>query len=159
MEDLRQARLEAERLRADAEARVAAAAQQVRDLDQTQGELERRGEQLEAEAQKGIEERVRDGLRQVERARALLSQVPKEAAASMLEVLDQLEADLTGATLTERRQRFLDSMRKGSLVFLPRYRQRVIVHRIDRDKREVTCKMGSMKVKVSFEEVTPYESL
>ena len=32
------------------------------------------------------------------------------------------------------------------------------VHRL-RSKREVTCKLGSMKVQVSFDEVTPYESL
>ncbi|MDA1264233.1 MAG: hypothetical protein O2816_04045 [Planctomycetota bacterium] len=159
MEDLRKARLGAERLRADAEERVAQAAEHARGLEDKAGELERRGEQLEAEAQKGIEERVRDGLRLVEKALALLSQVPKEAAGPMRGVLETLQRELTGATLTERRQGFLDSMRKGSLVFLPRYRQRMIVHRVDRDKREVTCKLGSMKVRVSFEEVTPYEQL
>lgn len=159
MQDLSKARLEAERLRSEAEKRHAHAAERVRAMEEEEQKLSRRGEQLEAEAQKGIEERVRDGLRHVERGRALLSQVPKEAAAGMSEVLDKLEADLTGATLTERRQDFLDSLKKGSLCYLPRYRQRVIVHKIDRDKREVTCKMGSMKVRVSFEEVTPYEAL
>ena len=49
--------------------------------------------------------------------------------------------------------------REGSLVFLPRYRQRVIVHKLDHDRRMLVAKMGSMKVKVSFDEVTPYESL
>ena len=44
MEDLRQARLEAERLRADAEARVAEAAERARGLEDKAGELERRGE-------------------------------------------------------------------------------------------------------------------
>lgn len=159
MEDLRRARLEAERLRADAEARVADAAARVRELEEERGELSRRGEQLEAEAQKGIEERVRDALRQVERARALLAQVPKEAAGPMREVLERLEAELTGATLSERRQAFLDGLRKGALVYLPRYRQRVLVHKVDRGKREVTCKLGSMKVRVGFEEVTPYDAL
>ena len=45
------------------------------------------------------------------------------------------------------------------MVYLPRYRQRVMVHKVDRDKRQVVCKLGSMKVQVTFDEVTPYESL
>ena len=159
IEDLRRARLEAERLRSDAEERVARAAQGARELESERDAIERRSRQLEAEAQKGIEERVREALRGVERARALLSQVPKGAAGPLQEVLDRLEADLTGATLSENRQSFLDSLSKGSLVFLPRYRQRMIVQRIDRAKREVTCRLGSMRVRVSFEEITPYEAL
>ena len=80
-------------------------------------------------------------------------------AASMTETLARLEDQLTGASLTERREAFLQSLGKGSLVFLPRYRQRVIVHKLDHDRRMLVARMGSMKVKVSFDEVTPYESL
>ncbi|MFT7678357.1 MAG: hypothetical protein ACI8QC_002343, partial [Planctomycetota bacterium] len=58
-----------------------------------------------------------------------------------------------------RRTAFLDTIKKGSLVYLPRYRQRVLVHKLNREKREVTCKLGSMKVTVTFDEITPYESL
>ena len=59
----------------------------------------------------------------------------------------------------ERHALHLRPLRKGSLVYLPRYRQRVLVHKVDRSKREVSCKLGSMKIRVAFEEVTPYESL
>ena len=159
MEDVRRARLEAERLRSEAEARHARAQERLRDLDDKQAEIDRRGEQLEAEAQKGIEERVRDALRQLARARSLLPQLPRESQAAMRDALEALEADLSGASLTDRRTRFLDSLGKGSLVYLPRYRQRVLVHKVDREKREVTCKLGAMKVQVAFDEVTPYESL
>ncbi|MEL6906054.1 MAG: hypothetical protein AAFP22_11645, partial [Planctomycetota bacterium] len=118
-----------------------------------------RAEQLEKEAQKGIEERVRDAMRSLERARRVLEQVPAEARREAGEILDRMEAELTGASLSERREEFLSGLGKGSLVYLPRYRQRVIVHKLDREKRELTAKMGSMKVKVSFDEVTPYEAL
>lgn len=159
MEDVRHARTDAERARSDAELRLAEANERTRELEAKRSELDRRGEQLEAEAQKGIEERVRDAARRLERAKALLAQLPKETGAEMAELLRQLEADLTGATLTDRRQSFLASLGKGSLVYLPRYRQRVLVHRIDKQRREVTCRLGSMKIKVSFDEVTPYEAL
>ena len=38
-------------------------------------------------------------------------------------------------------------------------RQRVIVHKVNREKREIVAKLGAMNVKVTFDEVTPYESL
>jgi hypothetical protein len=159
MEEVRVARTAAEELRAGAEARLDEARERIVELEDVRGGLDRRSEQLEAEAQKGIEERVRDGLRKVGRARALLSQIPKETAVSLGLLLDELEADLTGASLSERREAFLASLRKGSLVYLPRYRQRVLVHKINAAKREVVCKLGGMKLHVTFEEVTPYESL
>ncbi len=159
LNDVRDARLETEKVRADAEQRLEDANAVRRRLAEEEEAIARRSEQLEAEAQKGLEERVREAARQVERARAILPQLPKEAAAAMGEVLDKLSAEVSGVSLTDRRQAFLDSLKKGSLVYLPRYRQRVLVHRLDHAKREVTCKLGSMKVKVTFDEVTPYESL
>jgi hypothetical protein len=77
----------------------------------------------------------------------------------MEEVLDRLQADLSGASLTDRRRTFLAGLGKGSLVYLPRYRKRVLVHKLDREREEVVCKLGAMKVRVPFDEVTPYESL
>ncbi len=159
MEEVRTARTAAEGLRADAETRLDEARARIRELEEVRDDLDRRGEQLEAEAQKGIEERVRDALRKLERAQALLDQIPNEAAVALRDLLHELENDLTGASLSERREAFLASLSKGSLVYLPRYRQRMLVHRIKRDKREVVCKLGSMKVRVTFDEVTPYESL
>jgi len=159
IDDLRVARVEAERMRSDAEERLEQAAGHVRQMEQDRADLERRGEQLEQEAQLGIDERVREALRHLQRASALVDQLPGETARPMRETLKALGAELTGASLTDRREAFLDSLHKGSLVYLPRYRQRVLVHKVDRSKREVSCKLGSMKIRVAFEEVTPYESL
>jgi len=159
MADVRVARLQAERLRASAEDRLEDARARQREVEERGVELDRRSNQLEAEAQRGLEERLRDSVRQLERARALLPQVGKDAAAALTQVLDALAADLTGASLTDRRQAFLESLGKGSMVYLPRYRQRVLVHKVDKERREVVCKLGAMRVRVSYEEVTPYESL
>ncbi|MEC8493310.1 MAG: hypothetical protein VXZ39_00225, partial [Planctomycetota bacterium] len=159
MGDVRSARMAAEETRKGAEEELARARARTQAVEERAKALEERSEQLEREAQKGIEERMRDAMRTLERARSLLDQLPKETAASMTETLLQLEDELTGASLTERREAFLQSLGKGSLVFLPRYRQRVIVHKLDHERRVLVAKMGSMKVKVSFDEVTPYESL
>jgi len=159
MSDVRSARMAAEETRLGAEAELARARERSRVVDEREAVLERRIDQLEREAQKGIEERVRDAARTLERGRRLLDQLPPETRREMEETLDQLEAELTGASLTERREAFIAGLGKGSLVYLPRYRQRVLVHKIDRERRQVVAKLGSMKVKVSFDEVTPYESL
>ena len=157
--DVRTARMEAERVRKRTESERDRAREEADRLAGERERLERRSEQVEAEAQKGLEERVRDAARGLERARALLPQLGQDARRAMEEVLDRLQADLSGASLTDRRRSFLASLGKGSLVYLPRYRKRVLVHKLDREREEVVCKMGSMKVRVAFDEVTPYESL
>lgn len=159
MEDVRHARTAAENVRSQAEERLEEASRTARATQEKAEALDRRGELLEAEAQRGLEERVRDALRQLEIAKSLLAQLPNEAAIKLTERLILLERDLTGAALTDRRTAFLDGLAKGKLVYLPRYRQRVVVQRVDRAKREITVQLGAMKMRVPFEEVSWYESL
>jgi len=157
--EVRESRVEAERVRKSAEEQHDQVRDQVQALREEREKMERRGEQLESEAQKGLEERVRDALRGVQRARTLLPQLGREQADAMGKVLDALAADLSGASLTQRRVAFIDSLRKGSLVYLPRYRKRVQVHKLEHERQVVVCKMGGMKIEVPFDEVTPYEAL
>ncbi len=157
--DVRESRVEAERVRKSTEEQRDQVRDQVQALREEREKIERRGEQLESEAQKGLEERVRDALRGVQRARTLLPQLGREQAEAMGEVLDTLAADLSGASLTQRRVAFIDSLHKGSLVYLPRYRKRVQVHKVNHERQMVVCKMGGMKIEVPFDEVTPYEAL
>ena len=77
----------------------------------------------------------------------------------MESVFDDLDGALGGASLTQRRASFLDSMKKGDLVYLPRYKQRCSVHKVRRDAQEVVVKLGQMKLTVGFDEVTLYDSL
>ena len=77
----------------------------------------------------------------------------------MREALDHVEAELGGASLSDRRQAFLDSLHKGLYVFLPRYKKRVIVQKVDKNKRELVVKLGAMNMRVSFDEVTSYEAI
>lgn len=159
MADVREVRTEAERARGAAEQRLEEATVASRELAEEMAEIERSRELLGAEAQRGLEERVRGARGALERARALLPQLSTGQRAEMEKVFDDLEAALCGASLTERRSEFLGSMKKGDLVYLPRYKQRVPVHKVKRDSQEVVVKLGQMKLTVSFDEVTLYESL
>jgi len=159
MDDVRSARVDLERVRSEADDRLDRAQEEREAASAERVDLERRGELLEKEAQRGLEERVRDALRQLEGAKSLLDQLPRDVQASMRERLEALERDLSGASMTDRRQAFLNGLSKGTLVYLPRYKQRVILKKVDRAGRTITALLGKMKIKVSFDEVTWYESL
>jgi DNA mismatch repair protein MutS2 len=159
IEDVRDVRTEAERMRGKAESRLEEASRTSRELKGLRSDLERRSELLEAEAQRGLEERVREAQRSLERARDLLPQLGAVQRREMESVLVELGRSLGGATLTERRQAFIETMKKGDLVYLPRYRQRCLVHKVKRERQEVVVKLGAMKLTVAFDEVTLYESL
>jgi DNA mismatch repair protein MutS2 len=157
--EVRDVRTEAERVRSLAESRLADAAQVSREAGSLRDDLERRGEQLEAEAQRGLEERVREARGALLRAEALLEQVPGRQRAPLAAALADAERALTSASLTERRQAFLEGLKKGDLVYLPRYRRRCPVHKVDRAGEVLVVKLGSVKLEVAFGEVTPFESL
>jgi DNA mismatch repair protein MutS2 len=159
MADVRAVRTQAEKTRFEAESSLVAASVREREVAQRSSEFERKHELIEAEAQRGLEERLRGARSALERARSLLPQLASSQRDEMQKVLDDLDAGLSGAGLTERRSQFLASMKKGDLVYLPRYRQRCQIHRVHRDKSTVVVKLGSMKLSVDFDDVTLYESL
>ncbi len=159
LDDLRRVREDAERLRSEAEQRVEDLEERDRSLGADRARLEERRETLEAEAQRGLEERTRDARGVVERAQALLPQVGGPAARQLGELLAELDRTLTGASLTERRQAFLRELRKGVYVWLPRYKKRCVVSRVDRQRQQVRVRLGAMTVEVPFDDVTWYENL
>jgi DNA mismatch repair protein MutS2 len=144
MSDVRDAREAAEHLRSSAERRL-----------QEVGAAER----LEAEAQRGIEERVAAARRTLAEARALLAQVPASAAEALRSRLDEADRELSGAALSERRQAFLAGLAKGQLVYVPRFRQRCVIQRLDRARQRLKVGVGKLAVELSFDEVTWYDAL
>jgi DNA mismatch repair protein MutS2 len=159
MTKLRGASEHAERVRRAAEARLNDAERASPSMQERERELARRAELLEAEAQRGLEERIRDAKRELDAATALLAQLPAEHARALRDALARAGAALTRASLTERRQTFLEHLDKGQLVYIPRYRQRCPVRKVDRAKRTVVVRLGGMDLTVPFDEVTWYESL
>ncbi|MFT7669423.1 MAG: DNA mismatch repair protein MutS2 [Planctomycetota bacterium] len=159
MADVREVRTEAERARGAAENRLEEASIASRVLAEDMKELERSRDLLEAEAQRGLEERVRGARSSLTRARSLLPQISAVQRTEMEKVFEDLDQALGGASLTQRRGAFLKTMKKGDLVYLPRYKQRCPVHKVRRDEQQVVVKLGQMKLTVAFDEVTLYESL
>jgi hypothetical protein len=77
----------------------------------------------------------------------------------MEEVLDELALELGGATLSERRTEFVKGLKRDDHVWLPKYKKRVQVVRVRKEKREVVVRLLRQELTVSFDDVTFYESL
>jgi DNA mismatch repair protein MutS2 len=154
MAQVRGAREHTERLRSEAEQRIEGLTRSREELDRERARLDERGELLEVEAQRALEERVAEARRVLAGARGLLAQLPGPAAKERARELDLADGALGGASLTDRRRAFLGGLKKGELVWVPRYRRRCVVARIDRAREEVTVKLGNLKMAVPFDEVT-----
>jgi len=154
MKKLRGASEHAEQLRRDAEARMEELRRSGQELEQRHSEIARKGELLEDEAQRALEERIRDARRGLEKAQGLLAQLPAERATAMRAALNEIDSALSKASLTDRRKTFLDGLDKGQLVYIPRYRQRCAIKKVDHDKGVVTVRLGSMNLAVPFDEIT-----
>ncbi|NOT30086.1 MAG: hypothetical protein HOP15_06515, partial [Planctomycetes bacterium] len=122
-------------------------------------ELAARRAQVDAEAQRMIEERIARARTVVTRARTFLPQLPPQSRGELERWLAELEESLGGAELSDRRTSFLQALKKGELVWLPKFKKRVQVTRIYKEKRELDVKLGTRELRVSFDDVTFYESL
>lgn len=159
MQDMRGVRLEAERLRSEAEARVVELEAGRRALAQEGELLEARKAQLASEAERGIEERVAQIRPWLERGRGLMDQMEALHRARLGELLGGLEEALAAAAMTQRRADFLAKLKKGDEVWVPRFKKRCVVKRLYRDKGELSVRLGIAEMIVGFEDVTFYESL
>lgn len=113
MEDMRGARMQAERVRSEAETRLQEVEEAKRAVKTTQEQLAQKSEMLEAEAQKSIEQRVREAMKRVGEAKTLLPQLPRRRSRRWSGCLNELEGELSGSALGERRAAFLASLKKG----------------------------------------------
>lgn len=159
MADMRGARQAMEKARTEVDERIEDLERSRRELAVERDQVERKGELLEAEAQRDLEERVREARGVLSAAVDLLPQVAGEARERLFEALTRADGHLSGAALSERRQGFLAGLAKGQMVYIPRFKKRCVVHKVDRKKEEVAVKVGKLALRVSFDELSEYEGL
>jgi dsDNA-specific endonuclease/ATPase MutS2 len=156
---VRHARAQAEEKRAELDARMGEVAKLSEQAQRLQLEAEGARGRVESEAQRSLEERVAGTRAPLERARALLPQLAKDARAALESALDDLERALGGATMSERRSEFLGALKKNDHVWVTRFKRRLQVLKVDAKRREVVVRMGVREVTVDFDEVSAYEGL
>jgi DNA mismatch repair protein MutS2 len=159
MDDLRTAREQSERDRSSAEQRLAAAASRQAELEQEAAELARRSANLADEAQVALERRLSEARALLQRLRARAAQTPAPHGQAFEALAAELEAALSAGGLTDRRQAFLDGLKKGALVYLPRYRKRCPVLRLDRPRGRIVVRLGQRELDLSLDEVSAFEAV
>ena len=159
MAELRDVRLGAERQRAKAEEKLIDAERSLAEMEAQQAEMDRKDAALEAEAQRVIEERLSLARNWLDKLNALLLQLPTDKRQLLEPVIEGFAESLYDASLSEKRREFVKGIKKGLDIFLPRFKKRCTVTRVYKDKRELDVRMGKHTMRVSFDDVTFYESL
>ena len=153
------AREHVERKRTELDERLLALEGEKRQLDGREADLDRRGEVLEAETRRDVESRVREARAGLKRLQALTKQAPGALQAQLSDEIGALDRVLSGAAWSERRQTYLNGLSKGQFVYLPRLKKRCVISKVDRQRGQVTVKMGKLPIVVTFDELTAYEGL
>ncbi|HZT55918.1 MAG TPA: hypothetical protein VFA35_06810, partial [Burkholderiaceae bacterium] len=74
-----------------------------------------------------------------------------ERARVLKQIVDALQKR---AGMHRRRMKFCNELKKGDMVFLPRWRRLCQVHKVDRVKESVVVDYGNVKMEVPFEDVS-----
>jgi DNA mismatch repair protein MutS2 len=144
----------AEQHRQQAEAIHKEAAGRAVELQEKEAAADRRQTWIHEEAEHFVDEELRA-------ARELLREPLKqflnaphpydEKARGMLALLDGL---LSRSSLGRRREQFVGELKKGFVVYVPRFRRRGDVLKIDRKRRLLTVKLGDLTLELPFDEVS-----
>lgn len=159
MNDVRRTRVAAEEVRGAAERRAAELEDAVSRLAEEEEAVRASRAMLAEEAGRLVEEEVRDVLVELERIERLLPQVPAGVRGELGGAIERARARLQGADLTGKRQGFLETLKKGELVYLVRYGRRAVVLKVDKRRRRLAVRLGKRELDVAFDEVSAYEAL
>jgi len=144
----------AEAHRREAEASKLAAADEEQAVREKAEELARRETWLEEEAEHFVDEELRA-------ARELLSEPLGKfvnAPAPYGELAEGMQKLIAGllshSSLARRRRKFLESVRKGSFVYVPRFRRRCKVLKVDRKQEALKLEVGDLQMSLPFDDVS-----
>ena len=70
------------------------------------------------------------------------------------QVLQKLHAEVEGCDLGKRWQAFVAGLKKGDMVFVPKFRERLQVVKIQRKRQILKLRYGNLDVELPIREVT-----
>lgn len=154
----------------------------IRKMQESRFEAERRRSQAERirEKARGLKKKYEEQLEEMEMRKSLLTQeaemeidrILQKARLRLLEIAKKLKnvpkpfqetvgllektlyEELSTSPLGKKRRTFINSLKKGDMLYIPRYGQRGRVKKIDKKAERILVQLGSLLVEVGFDEVT-----
>mgnify|MGYP002713139542 CR=1 FL=1 len=127
---------------------------EAKELEGRKEEVERKEGWLREEAEHFVDEELRAARDMLREPLGQFCNAPRpygEKAQGMLKLLDEL---MKGSSLGRRRESYLETVKKGHMVYVPRYRRRCKVLKVDRKRRQLALEMGGLRVEVPYEDVS-----
>lgn len=151
---MRQSRRELEERRTVIEALESKAREAQESIDQELRAVEERREHLTREAEHEIDRVLQDLRIRISRVSVQLRSAPKGVRGLADELDSALEAASSSSPLAQKRRDYANGLRKDDLVYLPQYKQKGRVRKIDRKQESLQVQIGSLSVTVPFAEVS-----
>lgn len=145
-------RVEKERRRAE---RVRRKVQgEARAYEERLQEIEARKEALELEAELEVERAVREARDELEPLLRRLRNVPQTHRAAVEDLERKVRLLLVSTPLGEKREAFARSLRKEDEVYVPKFRSRGKVRKINKGERLLTVLINGIPTELSFDDVS-----
>lgn len=152
--NVQRTRRAAEEQRRRAEESVRRAVGEAKELQQKTEEVERREHWIREEAEHFVDEELRaarellvEPLRQFVNAPSPYD----ERARGMLRLIEGL---LQRSSLGRRREKYLEGVKKGHMVYVPRFRRRCEAKKIDRKRRTIGVEIGGIRMDLPFDDIS-----
>ncbi len=115
---------------------------------------ERRREQVEREAEDEMDATLSRVRTLIAAFAKDMSNAPKPFGPKAKEYIRRAEEEIRATPLMRRREEFALKLHRGDEVFVPRLREKLMVHQVKKKDRKVVLIKGNMRIEVSFADLT-----
>lgn len=153
--DVGRVRREAEILRTEAMTRAEETETRARAMAEEESLARERLLAREREAERAVQELLQSlGARLEREGASLTGRLRGTERAELEKLLRDLKEDLQRHDLLARWRAFVDGLRKGDSVWVPRLRERLMILKVDKPREKVRLKHGAMELELSWRELS-----
>jgi DNA mismatch repair protein MutS2 len=117
-------------------------------------EVEATRDVLHLEAQRTVDEAVREAKARIEPLVDQLKNVPKTHKPIVDKLAEEVDRLLAGTPLGEKREEFARSLKKEEMVYIPKFREKAKVKKIDKGNRVLTVLLNGIPTEVGFDDIS-----
>ena len=122
-------------------------------VTRTRDEVAQKKELLEEQAEREIDKAVRRAREEALEIVRKLHSVPAPHKALVKRLEDTLRLMLDRTPLSSKRRAYIDTLKKGDLVYIPRFREKCRVIKVKKRESKVEVEYRNMVVDIAFDEV------